>query len=611
MPVTLPIDPFSQKRFRIGLLIAGAMLFAYVCVRAWAIPFVHDEAITFFYYIRSGVIHPYEAHLDANNHLLNSYLSRLFYLWGGNGEFLLRMPNVLSFGLYLFANYRIGSYLGGRTGVLFILTTWFSHILLDYFGFCRGYGLSFAFIAGACWTLLEFERRPRLWCFVLSCVFIGAAIAANLNVLPAAVAMTGWLVYLVLKEARYADWKNKVVNLAFILPLVWWIKYLVDYGFHLRENGNLYYGYQNGIWEDIILTVTDGALPWSAEFLGILALLFSAWMIVAHIVHVKNSGAVAINHPGILWTGLLVGTILAPWIMHEWKGVNYPTDRTILHWWYFFIGGVFFIPQSGSFVLDRLRPLPAVLISMLTLVIFLSSLNFTHGYFWKEERLDKDLHHRLVEDAEETGIDKPIVSTYLTYHASWIYQSRLNETDIHAHYHDYPAENADYIIARNYQLDTFPETLTSQYEELLWDDIEQAVLLKRKQPVQRIPIKDTIIRKYEPTHDTYTVFLELPVHEFRGSALAIEVDGNLRTESAGEIIQLVVAVTDEAEALLEYDHIPLNWLFGQLKHGYAFETVLYVPQLRENASRLKCYLWNEDEMPIEIREFKLVLNKLK
>ena len=62
------------------LIVLFIFTFMYIIIRAYSVPIIHDEAATFFYYIQSGIFMPPEAHIDANNHILNSALAHFSYL---------------------------------------------------------------------------------------------------------------------------------------------------------------------------------------------------------------------------------------------------------------------------------------------------------------------------------------------------------------------------------------------------------------------------------------------------------------------------------------------------------------------------------------------------
>lgn len=99
----------SAKFDRETLVATGLILgpFLYIIIRAVLIPITYDEAATFFHYVHIGTFWPGEAHWDANNHILNSWLTWLSYTAFGNSEFILRIPNVLAGLLYLTFSQRL------------------------------------------------------------------------------------------------------------------------------------------------------------------------------------------------------------------------------------------------------------------------------------------------------------------------------------------------------------------------------------------------------------------------------------------------------------------------------------------------------------------------
>ena len=133
--VVLPLMAiFLDKYFNKLFLISCIISFVVVCLRAFFIPFSHDEAATFFFYIQSDNYLPYKAHVYTNNHVLNSALANICYHIAGSHRFVLRFPNVLSFIVLCFGVYKMFRYLvSGSSKLLltslFILTLFF----LDFF----------------------------------------------------------------------------------------------------------------------------------------------------------------------------------------------------------------------------------------------------------------------------------------------------------------------------------------------------------------------------------------------------------------------------------------------------------------------------------------------
>ena len=140
----------------LGILIAFP-LFIYIVLRALHVPPYSDEVITFFTYVQTGDFQPFYAHVDANNHVLNSLLAHASYLIFGNSIFALRLPNVLFFLLYLYFAWQIRNlFRSNSVGLLWFITICTCHYLITFFHLARGYGISMALLLGALYHLLAF-----------------------------------------------------------------------------------------------------------------------------------------------------------------------------------------------------------------------------------------------------------------------------------------------------------------------------------------------------------------------------------------------------------------------------------------------------------------------
>lgn len=127
-----------------------------MALRAVRVPLTYDEAATYLRYIPNGWLSVFNFDV-ATNHFLNTLLTKVSYLVGGDRELVLRMPNLVGYGMYLcFAvlilrglTHRVIAFAG------FLLLN-LNPYLLDYFSLSRGYGLSLGFLMGALYFLLKF-----------------------------------------------------------------------------------------------------------------------------------------------------------------------------------------------------------------------------------------------------------------------------------------------------------------------------------------------------------------------------------------------------------------------------------------------------------------------
>ena len=155
-------DNLRVYAFKAALAAIALAAMAYEIARAIGVSFTIDEASTFLLYVRDGFLALFNFN-EANNHFLNSALTKICYVAGGNHDLILRLPNLVGFVLYLVFGYLILERFTRRTTVLFgfILLVANAYVL-DFFSLCRGYGLSLGFLMAALYLFLIFlSRYPK------------------------------------------------------------------------------------------------------------------------------------------------------------------------------------------------------------------------------------------------------------------------------------------------------------------------------------------------------------------------------------------------------------------------------------------------------------------
>jgi hypothetical protein len=189
-----------------ALLLLGALLAANI-YRAATQSFVHDEALTWQFYLSgpaSDIFHTF----TANNHFLATVLFKISITLFGTSEFAIRLPTVLAGAWFYWTVFRLcGLVLGD--GWLFLLgcaALTLNPLLLDFFVAARGYGLA---TAGLFWALYEmlcwfYDRsngvaeqilHKRLWKAALGC---SIAVATNLTfVIPVFILAAAFCVLIV------------------------------------------------------------------------------------------------------------------------------------------------------------------------------------------------------------------------------------------------------------------------------------------------------------------------------------------------------------------------------------------------------------------------------
>lgn len=180
------------------ILTAVACLFfiEFAAARAVLVPLTYDEATTYLKFIRVDFLSIFNFEV-ATNHILNTLLTKVSYVVGGNSELVLRMPNLIGYGMYMWFSLLILKQLRHRViafaGFMLLNLNLF---VLDYFSLTRGYGMSLGFLMGALFFLFRFLTQLPGSATVSrdlsrAFLFAGTAVMANFSLLDAYLGVFG------------------------------------------------------------------------------------------------------------------------------------------------------------------------------------------------------------------------------------------------------------------------------------------------------------------------------------------------------------------------------------------------------------------------------------
>jgi hypothetical protein len=274
-------------------LLSYALVFAYILFKVFNVPITHDEVATTVHYSNYSyweiMMYP-----DPwpNNHILNTVFAKFFISIFGAEQWVVRLPNVLSFFLFALGAYRIVKNVLSTQSKFFIpaaLLLVASPYMLDFFSLCRGYGMS----TGLCtlsvaYLITGFKHNARKdiwWSLVLAIL----ASYANFTLLVfwAAITALVWFYFLVRnREEKVSLWKSTLMIIAFsagYLALIYppiakmrstnQFEYWTSNGFFQET---IYPLVQNSKYDSRIFFTTD-LLSWFAVGLLLVNLVFVAW----------------------------------------------------------------------------------------------------------------------------------------------------------------------------------------------------------------------------------------------------------------------------------------------------------------------------------------------
>lgn len=383
------------------------LLWTYLIIRACNVFYIHDEIVTKWTYMVNWNFLPGSGYIDANNHFLTSFFGGLFLrLFNSDAMLIIRLSSILSFPLFFWSIVGMRSFFRNRVNyyaLLIGLTC--TAFLLEYFAFARGYGMSFAFLVAAMLQMMKLFRTSHKAALILATIFWSLAICANLTLIPFGSAAAGLMLFFTIKN-RMKFWI--FIPLIVVLPLA----YLVNYSFLLQDLGKLYSGGEEGFFVTTIHTLTPyiwGVKNVALDIVLVLVTLFIGFRLLQ--VYWKERIIFDPKTFFALFLFLAIGNILA---QHLIFGINYPSDRTALYLYVFFVGAlVFTIDHATKSVFYSLG------YSALTLVIFLIHFNIDYSILHKWEHVDEKLVSLIPDE---------IRGTPPTTGGRWAMENEMNRT---------------------------------------------------------------------------------------------------------------------------------------------------------------------------------------
>lgn len=576
---------------RVFILVA-LVAFAYVLLRAMLVPWVNDEALTFLLYVEPGDYLPFMAPWDANNHFLNSWLMSLAYERFGLSHLGSRYGNVLAFLLYAWAGHRLGCYVRhGFVRWCFWLALLFCPMLIELFGFARGYGMAVAFWLAAMVWLMRFVGHVRLRQLILSLVLLLLANAAVLAAVPVWTAVLAGVLVLWMRDARgFQRWWGVLAWLVLgALPLAG----AVMYGLALRERGGLFIGGQEGF-----VPVTVASLL--KQLVGSDGILL-AWVVTATmalammLLVVRRWRDRALLLPAALLAADVLSRVLMAWLM----GVNYPNDRAVAHLVPWALIALAFACDAWA---DRSRVIG--LLSVVLLILpgrTLIHLNMHASTLFPDQSPPEDLVRAIAYELKE-GMGLLAGPRHMTMPLA-LEARRLGL--------EAPRMDGDLPERPWFELwvvkgaDDAP--LPKGYREMHRTAATRHSLLRRDPMLTWRTELDTLIVERDGA-DEYIDLIkgELPIQV---ADRMIDISGPLSSGGEHVALNAVVSMRGSDGAEVHYEAYPLH-LLRPVWNGEELRLRLPVPTV-PGAVGCSIYIWNIKKKPLRAGPFKVALRRLE
>jgi hypothetical protein len=587
------IENSGSKRI---FLAFAAIAWLYIWLRAYFVQFSIDECATFIMYVQTGRFLPPDATVDANNHILNSFLSWCLFTLFGSNPLVLRLPNVLAALLYFYFVWKLSTLLSNKLLqwaliILFLGT----HFIIEFFGYCRGYGLSMAFLLGSVYYTILLVNTFRPSTVIKALLAISLATLANFNLIFIALTM-----FLVLSLILYG--RRKTISLKFrwviligLTIVAVLFAFVIFASFDIRKHSGFYYGSADGFFPVTVETLARmltgmGSIPAIIS----LALFFLLTISLFYALVKASKGRQAMIPALFAWI-LIVVNWAGSFLLNRLFGVNFQEDRAAMHYVPLFYLFILFVLESQPF--KRIRIEWLLLMPLLAIPVYSATrISLDSGVYGHRQQVPESYFSYISSKYEPDSVP-PVVSSRQTRKQPWAFLNYRSGGKLNLiQSSGYPLTGADFIILEK-DMDEFP---IKGYRVELEDHSTNTVLLAKEVPPK---IADTIVvrindmiwdkRQYQ---DIATLALDQA-----GQDILVTIDCVLKSQEKPFEGAFVVEVFDSLRNNLCYEAIDLDQLrcVWSTSNG-KFTHSLLIHHIPLQAESLVLYFWNKNEKRMNI-----------
>lgn len=598
----------EKTKLRNGYLIAAGGVWIYLMLRAWFIPPVHDEAATFFHYINHGEFMPGQALWDANNHILNSFLSKYFVKLFGVNTFSIRLTNLLFFPVYAWFLYKLSMELKHiRMQALLLLTGMFMHGFVEYFAYSRGYGMSMGILMGALSYSYQFFSKRNVHLLIPAILLFWLATLSNLTLQNTSLLFFG-IAGLYMLFAKFQI-RERLLGIVYLVIAGAAMLPFVILSLKMKEGGLLYYAADEDFWTAVITSFTQMFFGSRNILLKIFWLVWAGIFICLTLSSIpKLKANWDQNRARLLFPLLFFGNLLGIFAMHYLMDVNFPSDRTGMHLVLYLFIGCIFLADTGK----RFQQILVVIPALIFTGQFVVGANMQYSTYWKNEHLPERFWTRIYEESQSGKyISNPTVGGYRIRTLVWAWYNFKHDGLLqNSQYTNYYNGFEDYQIfsVGDYQKHN------DQYDSLDRDEISGVVLARRKTFLTRdIYVDSTGYTTPENfTGEFYNLFETFSPDSFINHSWLIEADIKLYSLATPPKIRFVTSMSDKDGNDIMYDTSPLHWLKKEFRpEDNAVTVKLLWYQVPPETKRIVVYLWNINQEAYTLQNASLRIYKVR
>lgn len=579
-------------------------LLVYAILRAWIVEPIHDEVATYFHYIETGEIKGGRSLMDANNHLLNSWLGNLSYRWFGTHFFLFRLPAIACFCLYFWSsrkltrNLNIGLW-GEPCFVALNTIPW----IFDYFSYTRGYGLGIGFFMAGLLQLSLWLKEKHTGHLILLLLFFYLAILSNLTYLITSLIVVSYVIFITLLYSKKIGIKALVFHTFLIIVFCYSLIPLVEFSFALKNAGALYYGSLDGLWWVTGKTLSRYILFYDADWLRIAYVLIGLVGAILLFIQWKKESWLQFITSTSFWLCMLIGgNIIAILFLAKVMKVNYPEDRAAMY-----LIPLCILALTVLFAQNKISRY-VLLILLFFPISFIAKLNLNTSVFSPDDRMSEAFYQNAIKGLKPNET----VSVYPIQQLTYAYFERTNPNRQTKHIGTIQKDflpGSDLILTKTTWL--FPKDDISMYKVVAKDPASSYIALRRKKPFKQVHLFDSI-GKTNQSDEEYILFYDGPIQpEWKNKFIQIDLKADLKTDTELNDFNIVIATNDSTDKNVRYDYQNLRWYYGENIRKFKMNYPYTAKHFLNEESRLIIYIWNPERKHFKLTRPTIQIIELK
>ncbi|MBU2019718.1 MAG: hypothetical protein KJ941_08740 [Bacteroidetes bacterium] len=579
-----------------------AFLWTYLFIRAWFNEPLHDEIATYFFYIYQGDYWGDSMVVDANNHLLNSIIGHFIYPFAKEQLFWYRLPSLLSLFLYFYATYQLCKlYKSELVGFLTFVALNSIPFIMEYFAYTRGYGISLGFFMLAFYYFSKYLQNRSIWYLFFCFGGVIIAISANLTFIQTGLMLAVVGLVFILQQKQF-NVRTKIGHGLVVLVFISLTVPASMYALFLKDAGALYYGSLDGMWlttgRSLVRYIFFNDGWFSASIVGV---IFGAIILVV-LRKIKNQNPFKTIDFQYAVYALLFGNLVAIWILATFLEVNFPEDRTAF-------GIVLFTLLALGYSFDLLKGKWSnlILIYLYFPIAFVANMTLHTSVFSPDDRMTNSFYKEVKPHINQNTS----LMIYSIMRWSWpMHESKVQRKAPMYNSYNVNQVYADVLLTKtNYYRN--PKIL-ELYDTIAISPSSRHIAYKRKVPMLRELILEGPVINGSMQGEYFNLLDTNSLPKIANNQpLLLTVKGHLKTFEKQNKVQLVFAIFDADEKLIDYSFYPFEYTFQGQKIDSDFNHHFILESIAKGAKKLKVYFWSRQNDQIEVKNAKCYLYLLK